>query len=189
MNRPEKILRCIDEFLHAPIELVIYGRAALALGFANARSEHGATMDVDAIIPADQLTALQANDDFWAALDRTNQSLESEQLYFTHLFSEMDVILRPDWQTFKMRVGLPLKRISLFRPHSTDLVLTKMMREDPLDWADIEFLLAAEPQCAQALPAAIAQARVPDIPEIKEVFHRVAPRVLRLAKRELPDAP
>ena len=35
--------------------------------------------------------------DFWQAVERTNAELESDGLYLTHLFREVDVILQPDW--------------------------------------------------------------------------------------------
>lgn len=55
-------------------------------------------MDVDAIIAFSQLPELMKDSDFWNALERTNNKLQPKGLYLTHLFSEDQVFLRPDWE-------------------------------------------------------------------------------------------
>jgi hypothetical protein len=61
MNNPLFILQSLDRHLDHPVELTLYGRAALALGFPTHESRHETTQDVDAIIPLAQLDQLRAD--------------------------------------------------------------------------------------------------------------------------------
>ena len=70
----------------------------------------------------------------------------------------------------------------MFRPSTLDLVLTKMMRGDENDLADIRFLLAQERLTPDELQAAFTRARVPDVPEICELFEAAQPKVLEIAR-------
>jgi hypothetical protein len=97
MNHPERILRTLDGCLTKPARLILYGRSALALGFPGAPEDFAATLDVDAILPRIELSALEQNDDFWNALESTNAILEADGLYITHLFVDDQLILTPDW--------------------------------------------------------------------------------------------
>lgn len=72
MSNPLRILRALDEFLHAPFQLYVYGRSALALGYPNAPAAYHATMDVDAILPARDVRAIEANEDFWQAQEQVD---------------------------------------------------------------------------------------------------------------------
>jgi hypothetical protein len=58
----------------------------------------------------------------------------------------------------------------LTRPATEDLILTKMMRVDPQDRADIRFLMEQSPLDANDLESLASSARVPDLPEIREAF-------------------
>lgn len=172
-NNPLRILRTLDRHLHTPFELYVYGRSALALGFPDAAARYGATMDVAAILPARDLHALEQNEDFWQAQEKTNCELGESGLYFTHLFEDRQVILTPDWLDHV--VALPnagLERLRLFRPSTMDLVLTKMMRVDPEDREDIQFLLAQRDLKPDALAAGLNRAAIPQVPEIAEAFAR-----------------
>src|SRR5258708_4740037 len=99
MNNPLEILTTLDQHLRSPAELTLFGRAALVLGYPNPPQEYEATRDVDAIIP---LADGEPGEDFWLAQQATNEALKHRGLYITHLFSELDVILRPDWQTCRV---------------------------------------------------------------------------------------
>lgn len=182
MNNPLHILQTLDRHLTKPAEITIFGRAALALGFQNSLAEFATTHDVDAILSLSWLAAEGENLDFWQAQQQVNVELESEGLYITHLFRELEIILTPDWLPRRMRVSLELQRLTVFRPSTLDLVLTKMMRGDENDLADIQFLLQQEAITAEQLRAVFARARVPDVPEIRELFQAVQPKVLALAK-------
>lgn len=182
MNNPLRILQTFDRYLAAPVELTLFGRAALALGYPAGPATFATTHDVDAILPLAWLAAEDENLGFWEAQQRTNAELEPEGLYITHLFRESEVILTPDWLTRRVRIPLELRRLAVFRPATLDLVLTKMARGDENDLADIGFLLDREPLIADQLRAAFAGARVPGIPETQALFLAAQPKVLELAK-------
>jgi hypothetical protein len=181
MNNPLRILQAFDRHLTAPTELTLFGRAALALGYPNSPAAFGATSDVDAILPLAWLEAADENLGFWEAQQRTNAELAAEGLYLTHLFRELEVILTPDWLSHRVRVPAELARLTLFRPSTLDLILTKMARGDENDLADIRFLLQQEPLTAEQLSAAFERTRVPDVAEIRELFRGAQPKVLAIA--------
>lgn len=170
-SNPLRILRALDEALHTPVSLHLFGRSALALGFPGAPREFHATMDIDAILPARELPALEANDDFWAAQERVNASLGDAGLYFTYLFVENQVVLTPDWLESCLPISISgLHHLRVFRPSTVDLILTKMMRIDPQDREDLLFLLHQPDVTASQIIAALDRAIVPPVPEIEEVF-------------------
>jgi hypothetical protein len=182
VNNPEKILTALDRHLERPTRVILYGRAALVLGFPGVSPELGATMDVDAILPSVQMAAIENDGQFWQALDLANRDLEPEGLYMTHLFSDVQVILTPDW--LQRIVPLPSqawRHLQGFRPSSVDLILTKMMREDPQDLADIQFIVCREAISPAVLREAFARARLPAIEEIHTAFAANQPRVIAFA--------
>jgi hypothetical protein len=132
---------------------------------------------VDAILPLAWLAAEEANLDFWQAQQKTNVELEPSGLYITHLFRELEIILTPDWLTRRVRVPLKLEKLTIFRPATLDLILTKLARADENDLADIQFLLQQEAFSADKLRLAFTSARVPDVPEIRELFRAVQTQV------------
>jgi len=130
-----------------------------------------ATMDVDAILPARDLLAIESNDDFWQAQELTNAELGESGLYFTHLFEDRQVILSPDWLSGVVKLpGDGLERLRLYRPSTEDLILTKMMRVDPQDREDVDFLLGREDFDRARLQRALDTAVVPPVPEIHDAF-------------------
>ena len=184
MNNPLRILQTLDRHLTGPAELTLFGRAALALGYPGSPAGFAATHDVDAILPLSWLAANDQNLDFWQAQQRTNAELEPDGLYITHLFRELDIILIPDWVTRRVPVALECRRLVVFRPSTLDLILTKMARGDENDLADIRFLLRQEPLACEQLRDAFKRARVPNVPEIQEIFCTAQPKVLALAGAE-----
>ncbi len=60
------------------------------------------------------------------------------------------------------------------------------MRGDENDLADIRFLLEREKFSEDRLRAAFARARVPDVPEIRELFQAVQAKVLALIEKTKP---
>jgi hypothetical protein len=179
MNNPAEILRTLDRHLAKTTELTLFGRAALALGFPDAPVDYAATHDVDGIIP---VTSGEPDMEFWLAQQATNEELKNRGLYITHLFSETDIILQPDWLSRRIAIGLGLERLRLFRPAAIDLILTKMARGDEQDLEDIRFLLSREPTSQKALKEAFSRARVPDVSEIRQLFVTAQPKVLQVAK-------
>jgi hypothetical protein len=145
MSNPLRILRTLDEQLTLPAEITLFGRAALALGYLKAPSHFHNTQDVDGILPLTWFRPPDEHQDFWEAVEHTNIKLESDGLYLTHLFREIDVILQPDWLSRRVRLDLDLQKLAVFRPATVDLILTKMARADDDDLQDIEFCYGRNP--------------------------------------------
>ena len=182
MNNPLHILQTLDRHLTNPAEITIFGRAALALGFQNSPAAFATTQDVDAILPLAWLADEDKNLDFWEAQQKTNAELESSGLYITHLFRELEIILTPDWLTRRVRVLLDLGKLTVFRPATLDLILTKMARGDENDLSDIRFLIQQEVISVEQLRTAFNLARVPDVLEIRELFQAAQPKVREIAR-------
>ena len=171
MNHPEHILRTLDGHLKHPTRVILYGRAALALGYPDAPPTFQATMDVDAILPEIEMHTIEADESFWNAIELTNQELEPSGLYITHLFTDAQVILRPQWLSLIVPVPLTgLRQLAPFRPSTEDLILTKMMRVDPQDRNDIQFLISHTNLTPATLEPLLSHARVPPIEEIQQAF-------------------
>jgi len=183
MNNAERIVTTLDEQLDHEVSLVVYGRAAIALGYLEPAPDVAKSLDVDIILSREQLPEIEADDQFWNALDRTNEQLEVDGLYVTHLFAEHQVFLRPVWKNHVVPLLRPtLKNLRLSRPATIDLVLTKMMRgADPTDRADLKFLIQHDKLDVAQIQQAIAEAVIPDIAELKELFDRAKPIVIELA--------
>ncbi len=183
MNNPERILQALDRHLRQPTRIVLFGRAALALGYGAQGSAFGVTQDVDAILPAIEMARIEADRQFWDALEATNKELEPTGLYMTHLFADEQVVLTADWfqKIVPVQSNVAFRHLELFRPSGTDLILTKMMRNDPQDVQDIRFLLAQEKITAAQLTRAFGDARVPSVPEIVHIFQGMQPIVLSMA--------
>jgi hypothetical protein len=62
------------------VELTLYGRAALHLGFPQAPPEHAMSRDVDAVLWLGQAEELQEKTNFWEAIERVNQELSDQEL-------------------------------------------------------------------------------------------------------------
>ena len=185
VNNPLLILQTLDRHLDHPFDLTLYGRAALALGFSSHEPCHETTQDVDAIIPLAQLDQLHADEQFWDARDATNAELAERGLYITHLFTEADIFLLPDWLNRRLPIPITFTHLKLLRPATLDLILTKMMRgADPEDLSDIKFLLKHEPMTDAKLRAAFERVRLPDIQELHDAFRAAQPKVLALAKAQ-----
>ncbi|MGO8678870.1 MAG: hypothetical protein ACLQVX_23750 [Limisphaerales bacterium] len=97
LANPERLLLALDEALDHRVQLIVYGRSALWLGFDYPPAAAAATFDVDAIIPDAQVQALADDSGFWDARDAVSERFKSEGLYITHLFPESAVFLRRDW--------------------------------------------------------------------------------------------
>ena len=184
MNNPERILHTLDRHLCQPTRIVLFGRAALALGYPAAPPEFGVTQDVDALLPAVEMARIEADRQFWDALEAANKELEPTGLYMTHLFTDEQVVLTVDWlqKIVAIRPKTAFRHLELFRPSGADLILTKMMRNDPQDVQDIRFLLAQEKIATAQLTQAFYDARVPPVPEIAQTFQAMQPAVLAMAK-------
>jgi hypothetical protein len=184
-DNPTEVIMTLDRELDHEVSLVLYGRAALYLGFPDAPAEFGTTQDVDGIIRLAQLPALMEDHRFWDAQERTNRILEPRGLYITHLFCEDQVFLRPDWELHLVPVIRPVTRwLLLFRPHAVDLILTKMMRgNDPQDMEDIAFIVRKSGVTLAEMETACDKARIPDIPELRDACQQALPIVREILHR------
>lgn len=178
MTHAESLLAALDAKLNAPVELTLYGRAALVLGFANPPAEYGASRDVDAVLWLGQAEELARRSNFWEAVAEINAEFRSQELYLSHLFEEHQVILTSSWRERRVRIRGPWMRLTLYRLGDTDLFLTKLMRDDALDLADARFIAARAGFDRQKIEQAIAAARVPEVAELQEQFKVCTARVL-----------
>jgi len=179
-NNPVEILLTLDRELDHEVRLVLYGRAAICLGFDQSPPAFQTTQDVDAIISLSQLPSLTNDEQFWNSIDRTNEILSPKGLYITHLFAEDQVFLRPDWEKNIVPIySLNTRFLKLFRPHVIDFILTKMMRgNDALDMDDIRFLINTEKVTIAEIEAAFLSVKLPhNIPELLQAFQRAIPIV------------
>lgn len=179
MSNAERILRALDSHLNHPVELTLYGRAALQLGFANPPEEYARTHDVDAVLWLGQAEELAAASNFWEAVERVNRELASQELYLSHFFEEDQVILRPIWRTARLKIAGVWSKLSLYRLGDLDLFLTKLMRDDPIDRADADFIIERAQFSPEQIHDAMRAARVPAIPEIQKQFAICSARFLR----------
>jgi len=183
MDNATRILSCLDRHLDHEVQLILYGRAAIQLGFPSAPEAVARSLDVDAIIPTSQVDALAADQGFWDAQEAANAELEPSGLYITHLFPSDMVILRGNWLDHLVALKQPsTQHVRLYRPATIDLVLTKMMRGlDPQDLEDAAFLCRTGEFSRRELERALSDAVIPDIAEIRESFDVCRPRVMEMA--------
>ncbi len=182
MTNAEQILNMLDSKLAQPVDITLYGRAALALGFKNALDEFGLSLDVDAVLSHDEAEQKLATTNFWDALNETNKALENQGLYFSHFFGEEQVVLTPDWFAHRVRIPGAWKRLTIYRLSDLDLLLSKLMRYDPIDLRDACFIVNQAHLSEQDLTKALAIARIPPITEIQEQVELASSELIRMAK-------
>lgn len=180
MTNAQRILTLLDAQLTSQVELTLYGRAALHLGFPEAPREHALSRDVDAVLWVGQAEALNEKTNFWESIEYVNQELADQELYISHFFTESQVILLPDWHSNRVPLPGDWKHLDLYRLGNIDLLLSKLMRDDPIDRADAQFIGRIANLGVSEIAAAIAKARVPDSPEIQEQFEIACRRLLTM---------
>jgi hypothetical protein len=183
MSNAARIVAAFDALLDHEVALVIYGRAAIALGFREPPVQTTLSLDVDVILRDSHTAALDADDQFWVAQEAVNAELDKDGLYITHLFGEHQVFLRRQWESEIVPVlRPPLQHLRLFRPATPDLLLTKMMRgNDEQDMQDVDFLIRHDHLSQAQIESAFRDAVIPDNQELRDAFERARPTVLRLA--------
>jgi hypothetical protein len=184
MDNPSLILHAVDKHLEHEVRLVIYGRAALWLGFNSPPPEAARTQDVDAIISTIQESELATDTRFWDAIEAANDELASRGLYVTHLFSEREIFLRHDWEQALVPLAEPpLRWLRIFRPATIDLVLSKMMRgNDPQDMADAGFMIRHDNISEEQLTEAFTRMKPIELVELREAFEHARPIVLNFTR-------
>ncbi len=172
MTNAAKLLAALDERLTCCVELTLYGRAALQLGFPNPAPEYALSRDVDAVMWIGQAEELIERTNFWEAIDQVNGLFADQELYISHFFEESQVILTPEWRSKRVRIRSSWNNLDLYRLGDEDLFLSKLMRDDPIDRADALFIVKAAPLSMDQIRRAIQLARIPPVPEIAEQFDR-----------------
>ena len=86
MTHAEKLLAAVDERLDASVELTLYGRAALHLGFPNPPPEYAMSRDVDAVMWLGQAEELAERTNFWDVIEEVNTLFADQELYISHFF-------------------------------------------------------------------------------------------------------
>jgi len=170
MTNAERILRRLDDLLSGPVHLTLYGRAAMLLGFPKPKPEFARSMDVDVVLWLGQAEELERSGNFWSALDLLNREFEPQGLYISHLFEETQVILLPDWRDRRVAIPLACPRLSLSRLSDGDMMLSKLMRYDPIDLEDLVFIITAAGLSPVQVSQAVRHARIPESAEIREQF-------------------
>lgn len=170
MNNAETILTALDRHLTARVELTLYGRAALQLGFSEPLSEYAQSMDVDGVLWLGQADELLRGGNFWQAVELTNRDLAPQGLYISHFFEESQLILTSSWRQQRVPIQGPWNNLCLLRLGDKDLFLTKLMRYDPIDMADAQFILDRSGMTRKDIRDLISSACLPNIAEIKEQF-------------------
>jgi hypothetical protein len=165
-----RILSTLDAHLDSPVELTLYGRAAIYLGFPQPPEETAFSRDVDAVLWLGQAEEMAAKTNFWEALERTNEQLADDGLYISHLFVEDQVILRLCWREVRAAIASDLRRLTVYRRSDLDLLLSKLMRDDAQDLRDALHIAAAGALTDGQIQEAFQQAVVPDVPEIADQF-------------------
>lgn len=166
----DRILGELDQHLHEPVELTLYGRAAFLLGFENPPEQFSQSLDVDAVLWLGQAESLSETSNFWQAIEETNSTLAPEGLYISHLFVEDQVILTSDWLAQRAPISSSWSKLNLYRLSDEDLLLSKLMRDDPQDRQDALFIIGRRNWNRGDLDCIFERARIPDIAEIKEQF-------------------
>jgi hypothetical protein len=184
MDNPSLILQTVDNHMDHKVNLVLYGRAALWLGFDSPPPEAARTQDVDAIISILQESKFSQDLAFWDAIEVANAELAAQGLYITHLFSEREIFLRQCWEQNVLEVKRPkLNWLQLFRPATIDLILTKMMRgHDPQDMADAGFMIRHDRITEAQLAQAFQEMKPIELAELRDAFAKAKPMVIKLAR-------
>ena len=183
MDNASIILTAFDRHLDHEARLIVYGRAAIQLGYDAPPPETARSLDVDGLIPEGEVEALVADEGFWDAQKATNEELRPLGLYITHLFQSNQVFLRDDWlENLTAITRPPLRFLRLFRPATLDLILTKMMRgDDAQDLEDVSFLIRHDAVTRTQLEETFRRARLPEIQELHDAFAKARPLVLAMA--------
>ena len=171
MSNSLRLLKRLDELLDSPVELTLYGRAALELGFTAPKPEYSRSLDVDIVLWIGQAEELDDIGNFWKALEQLNEEFDADGLYISHLFEENQVILSRQWRRRRAAIPLSFSRLKLYRLSDMDLLLSKLMRYDPTDLEDILFIIASANLPPGDISLELANALIPDLPEIREQFH------------------
>jgi hypothetical protein len=191
VNPAHTIAAALDRHLAAPTKIVVFGSAALLLDRRFAERLQGrVTNDIDIIIPASREMSVDADANFWGAIDAVNKELAPDGLYISHIFPERDVVLSANWHEYLQAVDAPFEKLTITRPRMLDLILSKMGRGDAQDVDDVRKMLRLEhvvtglPITPTDIATAAANANVPEI--YREIFPVARDAIIAAAQDEFP---
>ena len=157
----------------------LQSRGAKAPSESKPTNEFALRLDIYAVLWVGLAQELADHSNFWEAVEETNRELAAQELYASHFFEETQVILRPTLRQARVQIPENWKRLQLWRLSDLDLLLSKLMCDDPQDFRDALFIVTTARLDGRTVSEAIAQARVPEIAEIKEQFKRCREKLLR----------
>jgi KTSC domain len=189
MNNAKRLLLALDAKLNGAVELTLYGRAALALGFEGSPEEFAASKDIDAIFWIGQAEELLEKTNFWEAIEEVNEEFKEDGLYITHLFEEDQVVLSPDWRKYRVLIPGPWKKLTIYRLGDGDLFLSKLMRNDPQDRADARFIAERSQWEGETVDALISSSRVPPAADVRAEFAASAAHFMSQVKMNRERVP
>ena len=96
---------------------------------------------------------------FWDAIEAVNREFAAEGFFISHLFTEDQVILGKAWRSRRSAIVGPWTHLDLYRLGDADLLLSKLMRNDPADREDAEFIFSQSALTLEQLDLEIANAR------------------------------
>ena len=178
MINARRILDALDGRLTSGVELTLYGRAALLLGFERAPRDYALSKDVDAVLWSGQAEQLNRQTNFWTAVDAVNEELSADGLYVSHFFTEDQVALLPRWRDNRVAIPGEWSHLILYRLGNLDLLLSKLMRDDPIDQADALFIVRETGLTKAAIEDAVRRVRLPASEEVAEQFAGASARLL-----------
>jgi len=178
-----RILAELDRHLDSRVELTLYGRAAFFLGFSDPPSQFSQSLDVDAVLWLGQAEELDLKSNFWSALEKTNEVLEPEGFYMSHLFEEDQVILTKEWRQQRVVIEGEWKHLQLSRLSDVDLFLSKLMRDDPQDREDALFIVERCQWSAEEVGQICRRAIIPDLQELRDEFEKASLAVVEEVTR------
>jgi len=177
-----RILSELDHHLDGRIELTLCGRAAFLLGFPNPLPVFSQSLGVDVVLWLGQAEQLETQSNFWEALEKTNDELETEGFYMSHLFEDDQVILTKNWRQHREPIIGEWKNLNLSRLSDEDLFLSKLNRDDPQDRDDAQFIVARRNWSVKKIRAILARAVVPELQELQDEFEKATASLLRLVE-------
>lgn len=171
------ILETLDRHLRGPAEIRLLGGGALTLAYGHERS----TEDVDLLQDDAEIEAMLETADFGHALDDTNAELEPRGLYLTHIWGPEQLILADGWRERCRQVDMrTLTRLRVTALSPADLIISKLVRADDGDVADMEFLLRTHTTRAEV-------ERLLDAVRIPELFREVWPQNVAILRKLLTE--
>ena len=113
-----------------------------------------------------------------------NSALAAEGFYMSHLFVEDQVILTPEWRESRLPIENKWPKLDLHRLSDEDLLLSKLMRDDPQDRQDAMFIVRRRGWEIEELEQLFNRARVPEIAELEEQFEIASRRLVAAIEAE-----